>query len=372
MRALLAGLAVLAGCAAAQDCATVSELLQSPDLQKKAWSAYLAGHCDQRERGPELAAELDQMLPDRVTAPNAPEYWLVQSLLDALIQLQQPVAPSTALAFHETWPNESLILLVQNAQAAQQQLLFLLDTRLTDPEWLAATNSLVALKTGGFAAKLTRETRFTLALSVVDPGAGFGGGAGGAVFGGRLGPGGPIPDGFPPVGIYGLVLKAVPGDTLLAAGAHPVYYRRTVTAPGQPVSPSGDGGFTDHLGYRLEHLSTLSGLPLDTVRSAVEGAPQIQWHTFDAYVLDRDAAIDAQTEAVTRLATALQSTGALTGPKRPRWRSASMFTSRITEPITRSRCRRPQGRSKSDSMNHPRYNRFERGRNGFDGIDFGV
>jgi len=111
------------------------------------------------------------------------------------------------------------------------------------------------------------------------------------------------------------VVKAVPGDTLLAAGAHPVYYRRTVTAPGQPVSPSGDGGFTDHLGYRLEHLSTLSGLPLDTVRSAVEGAPQIQWHTFDAYVLDRDAAIDAQTEAVTRLATALQSTGALTGPE---------------------------------------------------------
>ena len=315
MRALLAGLAILAGCAAAQDCTDVGELLQAPDLQKKAWGAYLAGRCAQRERGPDLAAELDQMLPDRVTGPNAPEYWLVQSLLDALIQLQQPVAPSAALALQQTWPNEALILLVQNAQAAQQQLLFLLDTRLTDPEWLAVTNSLLALKAAGFAAKLMRETRFTLALSVVDPGAGFGGGAGGGVFGGRLRPDGPVPDGFPPVGVYGLLLKAVPGDTLLAAGAHPVYYRRTVTAPGQPVSPGGDGGFTDHLGCRLEHLSTLSGLPLDTVHSAVEGTAQIQWRTFDAFVLDRDAAIDAQTEAVQRLAAALQSTGALSGPE---------------------------------------------------------
>ena len=98
MRALLAGLAIFAGCAA-QDRANVGELLHAPDLQKKAWGAYLAGCCDQRERAPDLAAELDQMLPDRVTGPNAPEYWLVQSLLDVLIQLQQPVAPTTALAF---------------------------------------------------------------------------------------------------------------------------------------------------------------------------------------------------------------------------------------------------------------------------------
>ena len=201
---------------------------------------------------------------------------------------------------------------MQNAQAAQQPLLFLLDTRLTDPEWLAATNSLVALKAAGVAAKLVRETRFTLAISVFDPkGEGCGGGAGGGVFGARLGPGGPVPDGFPPVGVYGLVLKAVPGDTLLAAGAHPVYYRRTVTAPGQPVSPSGDGGFTDHLGYRLEHLSTLSSLPLDTVRSAVEGAAKIRWRGIDAFMRDRNAAIEVQTQAIAQLAAGLESTGAL-------------------------------------------------------------
>ena len=312
MRALVAGLAILAGCAAAQDCLDVGELLHEPDLQKKAWGAYLAGRCDQRERGPELAAELDQTLPDRVTGPNAPEYWLVQSLLDALIRLQQPVAPSTALACQQTWPEEALILLVQNTQAAQQPLLFLLDTRLTDPEWLAVTNSLVALKAAGLAAKLVRETRFTLMLSVVDPGAGIGGGVGGSILGGEPAAISP-PQGFPPVGLYALALTAAPGDTLLATGTHSVYYRRTVTAPGQPAARGGEHGATDRQPYRQEHLSTLSGLPLDPVHSAVQGTAQIQWRGFDAFVLDRDAAIEAQIQAVAKLAAALQSTGALSG-----------------------------------------------------------
>ncbi len=97
MRALLAGLVLFSACAAAQDCANVAALLDSHELRRRAWGAYLAGICAQHERGPELAFELEQMLPDRGGWPNSPEYWFIQTLLDALIQLHDPLPSATAL-----------------------------------------------------------------------------------------------------------------------------------------------------------------------------------------------------------------------------------------------------------------------------------
>ncbi len=309
LRALITCATVLAGCAFAQDCSNFAQLLRSPELRSKAWAAYLAASCGQRDRGPDLAAELDQMLPERKAGWNTPEYWVVQSLLDALIQLQQPVAPATALALRENWPTESMILLIQNAEASQPQLMFLLDTRLTDPEWLAATSTLIASKTPGFALKTVQETRFSLDVSVVDAGAGFGGGigSGSVMCGGGL----RVPDGFPPVGLYGLTLTAVPGDTVLAAGTHPVYFRRTVADPEHPADRGGEHGITDRHMYRLELLSSLSGLPVETIRSVVSGLAEIRWSGLVAFRREHEAAIRTQTLGIQRLLGALRSAGLL-------------------------------------------------------------
>src|SRR5882672_4650004 len=100
MRTAVCLVALTLGCVAAicqtPDCSKAAERLHSEPLSEKAWGAYLAATCHLPGLAPEIAAEVDG---EHGTSWNSAPFWVGHALLDALIQLRQPLDSAVLASF---------------------------------------------------------------------------------------------------------------------------------------------------------------------------------------------------------------------------------------------------------------------------------
>src|SRR5579862_290580 len=89
------------------DCARAAERLHSEPKSEKAWGAYLAATCHLPELSADIAAELNG---EHESSWNSESFWVERALLDALIQLRQPLDSSVLAYFAQGHRTEAAIL----------------------------------------------------------------------------------------------------------------------------------------------------------------------------------------------------------------------------------------------------------------------
>jgi hypothetical protein len=252
--------------------ADVPALLKSDDPVDQAWGAWIAGRDQLRQAVPLLEWRLAQ----QVAAGTVDRRWALTYTLDALIQLEaRPPVALLEAAFEER-ADEALILLARGGPRADAALLALLD-RAKGARWLAAANVLTARRTPGLAARLLHAIPLRGRVVVS-----HGGVEGGVLGGGVSGLPSPArgradrpPDVYYPVSRLG-----APGQTLLADGPIPIYYRRAVAESG--AGPDAGGPYDPDAGTpdtRLRYVAALlpgQALPLAaTTVISVEPGPRL-------------------------------------------------------------------------------------------------
>jgi len=115
---LLIALACVVAHADPPDCAKAAEPLHSESMSEKAWGAYLAAACHL----PELAAEIAAAVDGEHEASWNSEPWVGHALLDALIQLRQPLDSAVLASFVPAFRREAAILMLQFPQANREAL----------------------------------------------------------------------------------------------------------------------------------------------------------------------------------------------------------------------------------------------------------
>lgn len=283
----------------AGDCSSAGRLLRAATPLEKAWGAHLVLRCHAAQLTSDLVTEL---------AASSEDSSLVTVLLDALIQLRQPVEPALLMRFLPRWRAEVIILLVRNA-ASDEALRALTWNSLGWNERLAVFNTLVRRRAPGVVARLLSEIPLRHVITVTDPnnGPGFGGGIGGGSACGTA----QLLRGFPPSARYTLEQTPAEGDVLLADGPEPVYYRRVPIPTSQQVPWSQHFGFGEVARLDTAYLAVLAGLPADQVAGAVQGRTRVRWKGLDAYRGQAARGVASQREALAGLLERLTSAGLL-------------------------------------------------------------
>src|SRR6185503_16630422 len=196
------------------DCARASERLHSGLPREKAWGAHLAAACYLPGLVAGIAAELDVEHAD--FARDSEPFWVQRALLDALIQLRQPLDSSRLASFVHAFRAEAAILMVQQPLANRENLAMLRAGEPKGFEWVAASNALAAMRAPGFARALLHEVHIKQSVRVTDGADPPGVGGAGSLVGG--GPTMRVPSGFPPISLYRLTGLGAPGDELIADG----------------------------------------------------------------------------------------------------------------------------------------------------------
>ena len=220
----------------------VRELLASNDPAAKAWGAELAARYQFQDVCPELLNLLD-WTDSRVQ----------EQAIDSLIRLRATV------------PTENLRRLLAQQHAAPIILASLhrnpeilkeaLSQSLTDAQWVAANQGVLTIDgPRDYVLDLLKSWTIHVTLRVVDAGAdhspepGQRGGVCGDSFTRQ------VDAGFPPRAVYRIQLSAEPGDRVLNARPHPVYYRRSLTASGCDI-------IIDRDEYRSDFLALILNTP---------------------------------------------------------------------------------------------------------------
>lgn len=282
------------------DCARAAERLGSERMREKAWGAYLAATCYLPGLSAEIAAELDVEHAD--FAWDSEPFWVQRALLDALIQLRQPLDSSLLASFVRAFRTEAAILMLQHPFANRESLAALRAGEPRGFEWVAASNALSAMRAPGFAAALLHEVRFTQSVWVRDSGEPPGRGEAGSLLGGNTTV--RVPPGFPPVGLYRLTGQGLPGDELIADGPTPMYSHRTLVEPGKEViwDQPPEGYCFDCM--RIEYLAELARVPVAEAWRAIEADTTVHWTNLAALAAEISRALEAQRAALHRLASA--------------------------------------------------------------------
>jgi hypothetical protein len=197
----------------------------------------------------------------------------LDAILDSLIQLDAHVPASLLVRYVDERPVQAVALLA-NATDRDQVLLDLL-AKTSEFQWYAVANMLMEQKTrAALAAHLLRtlHLHLTLTVSDADPtrlGAG-------SAYGIAVGDGiGQDPKGHPPHAEYRFENAPRQGLVVIAAGPHPVYYWRRVSADFQyGVSELRIGGPTD--ADRLAYLHAMLGSANPPVARA-ETVTWVRW-----------------------------------------------------------------------------------------------
>lgn len=264
---------LLAGVAQAPSADTIARQLNSQDTRTVAWGAYNAG----AYRRADAILRLQQILESPpVTAPSE-ERAFTGVVMDALIQLKARVPARLLVAYVETHPVHTLVLL-SNAVDREGVLLELLP-RLTGLQWFAAANMLFEDRSPGLVEHLARTVRLRLTVHVADSqNVGFGVSNGVSV--GIACGIAQAPSAYPPHAEYRLAFSPQPGLMVLSQGPHPVYYSRTVATSSQyAVSEAAAEGPNDE--DRVEYLRAMSpGTGLNPFRAHT--VEIVAWSTADA------------------------------------------------------------------------------------------
>lgn len=218
--------------------AKAAQWMHAQGYREKAWGAYLVGKHRLQEKGADVASQLAGLreLAGSTLRNGTPEYSVVQATLVALIQPRYHVDAAGLLPFQSHWPDEVLILLAQDPQANGEILLSMAERRdlegarwVESARWATVHNLLVAINSPGIAARLLSGVNLSHVFCVMDR-AGYPAGSGGGRGGGAYDGWGGFASGFPPAGVYDLVLSPPGDDVTVAPGRHPVYYRRVLAA----------------------------------------------------------------------------------------------------------------------------------------------
>jgi hypothetical protein len=283
--------------------------LHNPDPRLQAWGAYLILRDRHTEAIPDLLA-IEAGLPQAEGAAmvaDSDQYDALLGVLDALIQFGAEVPAADAQRLYPEFPVQSLILLSRSQEDTTPALLALFQSEQHwRAAWLAAGNILVQRRAEGFAAVVLASLTVHAQVMVFDPNAG--GGMGGSAFCGF----GLKPQpkaGWPPLGVYefgGCGDRAVPGDTLLAGGTDPAYYRRQVRAGYLSGDQSGGACNADQDLVRQHFLTALLNASPEEPPLRAHVSHSITWQGPDTYSSDVAAFIAAQQQLFAQLAQRLR------------------------------------------------------------------
>jgi hypothetical protein len=283
--------------------------LHNPDPRLQAWGAYLILRDRHTEAIPDLLA-IEAGLPQAEGAAmvaDSDQYDALLGVLDALIQFGAEVPAADAQRLYPEFPVQSLILLSRSQEDTTPALLAIFQSEQRwRAAWLAAGNILVQRRAEGFAAVVLASLTVHAQVMVFDPNAG--GGMGGSAFCGF----GLKPQpkaGWPPLGVYefgGCGDRAVPGDTLLAGGTDPAYYRRQVRAGYLSGDQSGGACNADQDLVRQHFLTALLNASPEEPPLRAHVSHSITWQGPDTYSSDVAAFIAAQQQLFAQLAQRLR------------------------------------------------------------------
>jgi hypothetical protein len=297
-----------------------NQWLSSADPVRVAWGAWLARADHIRSLTPMLVQQVDSyQAHDEYSAalPEDDRHDALLVVLDALITLDAIVPADEAHKLYPEFPAQSLILLLRSRNNTSA-LLDIFQKAKANWNWLAAGNALAEIHYPGFVTgfAFTLLNRFTehLAISVVSPQAGAGGGTGGG--GSECGFSMTVPkQNWPPAGLYQLTQfpERLPKvrATLLVSGETPVYYLRM--EPGNYYNPPDATGYCDD-GNRDRYRSQYLNEMLKPAEANWNAYPYeiIEWRNEASYRGKLQDLVDRQRAKFFGLVAALRQSGALT------------------------------------------------------------
>jgi hypothetical protein len=233
----------------------------------------------------------------------------ILAVLDALIQLHSD-APARANAsansgvpsqdvikIYPEFPVQSLLLMQRGWIGRSAPLLMeIFKTEQDRPgAWLAAGNMLAQPNNRVFAAALLDSMTVHALVKVTTPGERP---MGRGIAGDCMGPApGQSKGGWPQVGNYHFTACSKAGQGVLAPGADPVCYIRSVDAVYGPTGDAGCSGYPMPNLARQHYISTLLRTPVDTPPIKSELEFEISWRDDDAYRKELSGFLEQQQRA---------------------------------------------------------------------------
>lgn len=190
----------------ARECGHAAARLSAASDRERAWGAYLAAVCHMPDLPTAIAAQLQHTRLDMFERTIdisgrtiwGESQWAGYAMLDALIQLRQPLQASALASIAPLFPAEATILMLQDAERNLPQLAAVREVPMPYVARLAASNALARLRAPGFAATLLRELPLLNSVFVLDPGKSPHGSPGSGILGISETQ---VPPGFPPVAL---------------------------------------------------------------------------------------------------------------------------------------------------------------------------
>jgi len=290
---------------------------QGPAGLERVHRLLASGAAADRARGAEAAARggFVSAAPALATAlagaGDGPREDLVRhATLDALVRLDVAPPGLSLVDVPRALLPAALVLSSKDPRASLDGLRSLLGgDDLPFPEEVAVARTLAPLREPGVAFHLMRRLEPGFPLVVADPGSvGVGRGAASRTPAATF----TVPEDFPAVARYELVLEGERGDVLLVPGDPPVFYRRHVVGPGESASVGGTVATGDEDAVRVSILARMAGrTPSDFVKLVRESFlhPYADEATFLETAIEERRATE---EAFFRLAAALRDAALLT------------------------------------------------------------
>jgi hypothetical protein len=270
--------------------ATVETLLHSSDLGRLAWGAQLAANYQQKKFIPAIIPLLNFLNGDVQLAA-----------FDALIRMSADVPEQSLANFlddRETL-EPTIVLLARDPKAHAAFLMSTLGQPLSNEHWVAVNSFLATAPPPGYAWRLLREWTVKATVEVSETGSGEGGMNGSSGCGDIAVS---LMPGFPFIPHYNIYEGLHTGATLLAAGPHPISYRRQDTPRGCTTSLDRDA-------YRLDYLRYMADMNPQTQDGHLPYAPLILWAGPEDYLAKASAYLDSLRALVTNLRSQLTKAG---------------------------------------------------------------
>jgi hypothetical protein len=301
-----------------RECLHVAERLGATSDRDKAWGAHSAAACRTPGLAEEIVAQLNRSNPDMSGRTIWGEsQWAVNAMLDALIQLHQPLEASALTSIAKHFPTEATILMLQDAPKNRSLLATVREMPVSHSVWVAASNALARLRAAGFAAALLREVSLTTSVFVLDPGkTPHGSGGSGMLSNSNM----QLPPGFPPVAVYWLTAEWADGEELVSNGPTPIYSQRTVIDPGmnRQINWPSDAycvrckiNCPECQRERAEYLAGLAQVPTSEVHRLIQPQLIVEWSTPAHVDAEISRGLAEQEAGIRRLVRLLASVGAL-------------------------------------------------------------
>lgn len=311
------GLCQTFGSGDARDCGRATELLRAASPLEKSWGAHWAAVCRLNGLAGEIATQLVQADPEILARSlwDSEPFWMAHLMLEALIQLRQPLAAPLLESIAKGVPVEATILMLQYP-VENRHLLAAMSSHSSGAEWVAASNALTRMRTPGFAATLLAEIPLSQSVVVSDTGdAPERGTAGSLPFGG---PTVREPPNFPPVGIYRLTNQNSPDNQMVSDGPVSIYSRRIPIEPGvrQTLDYAPEGYCTGCL--EIAYLAELAGITSAEAAHAIERRTAVRWTNLLEFSAEVSSGLTSQETALRHLANSLVTAGSLGTPELPR------------------------------------------------------